>query len=244
MTRKTLNIILFSIISLTLIVTAALTLPKLIADELFPVPPEIVKMIEECKQTLDLSDVDTALVLSIMRQESGFNPNAQSYAGAQGLGQIMPATWRGIVNREPRIAAISTDAWNAKANTCGTVYYIAGLLGRYADRPDKIEMALAAYNAGPGGAEPGRRPAQTVNYVRVVAGVNLPAYQDRLASSTSTENFAQPKKQMTYLEEILGAVVGQYITDKNLIDKGKVTAEDTPLEKTVKFFAKPFYVQQ
>ncbi len=244
MTRKMLNWILFGGGALIVIVVAALTLPKLIADEMFPVPEDVVAMIEGCKQKLELTDVDTALVLSILKQESGFNPNAVSYAGAKGMGQIMPATWQSILNSEPRIAEISTDPFNAEANICGTVFYTAGMLGRYADRSDKVEMALAAYNAGPGGAEPGSRPAQTVNYVAVVAGVNYPAYQKRLAelSSSSETDFVEDKENLSYLEEILGSVVGSYKADKSLVDTTGVEQAAGPTVQIIEFFSRPFYV--
>ena len=244
MTRKILNWILFGGGALIVIVVAALTLPKLIADEMFPVPEDVVAMIEGCKQKLELTDVDTALVLSILKQESGFNPNAVSYAGAKGMGQIMPATWQSILNSEPRIAEISTDPFNAEANICGTVFYTAGMLGRYADRSDKVEMALAAYNAGPGGAEPGSRPAQTVNYVNVVAGVNYPAYQKRLAelAGSSETNFVENKEELSYLEEILGSVVGDFTTSNSLVDASGVEQANTPTEALIEFLSRPFYV--
>jgi len=238
MTRKSLNWLIFGGGSLIIIVVAFFTLPKLIADEMFPVPEDIVRYIEECKKELDLTDVDTALVLAIMKQESGFNPNAQSYVGAMGLGQIMPATWRGIVSREPRI---SDNPWDAKANTCATVYYTAGQLGAYADSPNKVELALAAYNGGGGAAAgyPNNMPGETINYVRVVAGINYPAYQSRV----SDKNFVEDKEKMSALEEVLYGAVGEYLaSNKGLTDRSKVKKQEPAIIQTLKILSKPFYV--
>jgi soluble lytic murein transglycosylase-like protein len=65
--------------------------------------------------------VSPHLVRAVIQQESGFNPRALSHKGAMGLMQLMPAT--------------ATE-----------VAYLKGLLVRF---QDNVELALAAYNAGP-----------------------------------------------------------------------------------------------
>lgn len=81
--------------------------------------------------------VDPALLASIAKAESGFDPRAVSHAGAQGLMQIMPATARGLGVADPFDPAQAID---------GAARLLKGNLERFGS----VELALAAYNAGPG----------------------------------------------------------------------------------------------
>lgn len=92
------------------------------------------------------SAVEPALLLAMLRQESGFHPRAVSSAGARGLMQIMPATARRVARglRLPysRVRLIEDPEYNL---TIGRSY-IETLLERY---NGSYVLALAAYNAGP-----------------------------------------------------------------------------------------------
>ncbi len=89
---------------------------------------------------------DPALIMAIIRQESGFDPEAQSHAGARGMMQIMPATAKklsGMLGLPYSRSRLKTDRdYNL---TLGRSY-IEGLLERY---DQSLILALAAYNAGP-----------------------------------------------------------------------------------------------
>ena len=87
------------------------------------------------------------VVLSMMRQESAFNPAAVSRAGAIGLMQLMPATAQEIAARLA-LPEISVEQLHDPqlSITLGTRYF-AELLERY---QGNVVLALAAYNAGPG----------------------------------------------------------------------------------------------
>lgn len=85
--------------------------------------------------------VRTDLVRAVVQVESAFNPRAVSPKGAMGLMQLMPATAReyGVVN-----------AFNPAENIRAGVAYLRRLLDRFSNNE---ELALAAYNAGPGAVD-------------------------------------------------------------------------------------------
>ncbi|MSM38120.1 MAG: transglycosylase SLT domain-containing protein [Geobacter sp.] len=80
--------------------------------------------------------VDRSLVKAVIQAESGYNPNAVSRKGAQGLMQLMPKTAQHL-----KVA----DAFNPEQNIRGGVRYLRFLLDTC--KGDEV-MALAAYNAG------------------------------------------------------------------------------------------------
>ncbi len=109
--------------------------------------------------------VDEKLIHAIIKQESNYNANAVSSAGAMGLMQLMPATAkdRGVKN-----------PYSIEENIAGGVKHLRDYLSRY---NNNIEMALMAYNAGPGTvsrrgveslADLYKMPKETQNYVKKV----------------------------------------------------------------------------
>ncbi|MEO5336611.1 MAG: lytic transglycosylase domain-containing protein [Magnetospirillum sp. WYHS-4] len=95
------------------------------------------------------SKADRALVFAIVRQESGFNPRAQSPAGAQGLMQIMPGTASFVANDRRYRGKNRSDLLDADLN----LYLGQKLIGRLLDDPavqgDMFQLA-AAWNGGSG----------------------------------------------------------------------------------------------
>ncbi|MBK8175323.1 MAG: lytic transglycosylase domain-containing protein [Rhodospirillales bacterium] len=95
------------------------------------------------------SPVEDALVLAIVRQESGFDVQARSPAGALGLMQLMPATARGIASKLGLPYSPSDLTGSAQYNLALGQAYVASLLNRF---DGSYILALAGYNAGPGRA--------------------------------------------------------------------------------------------
>jgi soluble lytic murein transglycosylase len=88
------------------------------------------------------SSVDTAVLLGLVRQESGFDPRARSGANARGLLQVLPTTAK-EVHRRAKADHLYDSSTNIKI---GATYYAR--LVNYFD--GSFEKALAAYNAGMG----------------------------------------------------------------------------------------------
>ncbi|MBI4536015.1 MAG: transglycosylase SLT domain-containing protein [Ignavibacteriae bacterium] len=90
---------------------------------------------------------DWRLVLAIMRQESGFEIEAESHKGASGLMQIMPATSKEVA----KVLEID-DMTHPKNNIRGGIFYLKRLYNLFegAEEIDRIRLSLAAYNAGVG----------------------------------------------------------------------------------------------
>ncbi|HEX7590465.1 MAG TPA: peptidoglycan DD-metalloendopeptidase family protein [Candidatus Limnocylindrales bacterium] len=81
--------------------------------------------------------IDPSLLAGLVYAESSFNPKALSNCGASGLTQLMPDTARGLG---------VTDIWDVQQNLNGGAKYISTQIKRFG----RVDLALAAYNAGPG----------------------------------------------------------------------------------------------
>lgn len=124
--------------------------------------------------------VDARLVQAVMQAESGYNSRAVSRRGALGLMQLMPGTARQLSVAEP---------FDPEQNIRGGVTYLRQMLDEFGS----VDLALAAYNAGPGAVRRHRGVppfAETRAYVRRVlslyrgGGVGAPLIGLALAGGT------------------------------------------------------------
>ncbi len=109
---------------------------------------------EIIKVQADNLGIDWRLLASLSYQESKFDPNSESWVGAQGLMQIMPATAKELGVKEP---------FNPADNIKGGTKYLAQLLDEFKDAEDSLQQlkfALASYNCGLYHVKDGQRLAK------------------------------------------------------------------------------------
>jgi soluble lytic murein transglycosylase len=90
-------------------------------------------------------DLNPALLAAVIDQESKFNADAKSSAGAIGLMQLQPATAKGIAIRTGGSKFVLSDLYNPEINVRYGAWYLHHLLQKYGGDE---KVALAAYNAG------------------------------------------------------------------------------------------------
>ncbi|WP_157109796.1 lytic transglycosylase domain-containing protein [Thermanaeromonas toyohensis] len=123
------------------------------------VPGELRKLLEEVARQYQLP---LNLLQGVVKAESNFNPQAVSPSGALGLMQLMPETARALGVKNP---------FDPRENLEAGARYLRQMLDLF---QGNIDLALAAYNAGPGtvqryGGIPPYR--ETQEYIKKVKGI-------------------------------------------------------------------------
>lgn len=117
------------------------------------------KYIALAEKYAEMYNIPTELIPLQIQQESNYDERAGSYAGAQGLMQLMPETARSLGCNDP---------WNPEANIkagCKYLRQMYDMFGRW-------DLALAAYNAGPGAVQKYKGIPdykETQNYVAIIS---------------------------------------------------------------------------
>ena len=107
---------------------------------------KVMEIEDEIGRHAESYGVDVDLAWAVCLYESGGNSNLNSWAGAQGYFQVMPATFRSL---------------RVDTNIEAGVKYLSQMIGRF----DREDFALAAYNGGPGRVSRGRPPLESLQYV-------------------------------------------------------------------------------
>lgn len=129
-------------------------------------------------------DIELPLAYAISRQESEFNPDAQSPAGARGLMQLMPSTAR-LLARQLGVtfdlSRLSDPNYNMQLGT----HYLGNLINGF---DDSYTLSIAAYNAGPGRSRqwterfgrPGYDLNQSINWIEMIPFAETRNYVQRV----------------------------------------------------------------
>lgn len=185
------------------------------------------------KQAASQHGISEGLIKAVMHTESGFNVNARSPVGAQGLMQLMPATARRFN---------VSNAFDPHQNIMGGAKYLSWLMKRF---NGNTSLVLASYNAGEGnvakynGIPPFR---ETQDYVRRVTsryqnlyagGINHSSSGNAQINSSNTaqgsliaqsNNYtASPQPTANYNREVIRLADGSY-TDR-VVHSGTYSTE-------------------
>jgi len=133
------------------VVTMKRAYPEWVSEAGDRLPPEVWRILfplryqDELRAAADQAAVDPALVAAVILQESTFDAQALSRAGARGLMQVMPATGQRIARAKGkrfRRAALHDPVTSLDFGT----HYLRQMIDQYGG---SVEKVLAAYNAGP-----------------------------------------------------------------------------------------------
>lgn len=142
-------------------------------------------------------NVPVTLLKAVAKAESGFDANAVSSAGAQGVMQLMPSTAESLG---------VTDPFDARSNIMGGAKYISEKLKQY---DGDIELALAAYNAGSGNVE---------KYGGVPPFPETQNYIDKIKSYMGTD--------LTTGQTVASKTEDKTVTETDRLSSGVFSAED------------------
>ncbi|TLQ39027.1 peptidoglycan DD-metalloendopeptidase family protein [Streptomyces marianii] len=145
------------------------------------VPPEYAQLILDAAAACD-AGLPPAILAAQLKQESGFNPDAGSPVGAQGISQFMPGTWQtwGVDGNGDG----KRDVWDPEDAIPAQGKFMCSLVKKGKAHPQyngsPIELALAGYNAGWGRVDQYRgvppesfARGETYNYVKNIMAMSV-----------------------------------------------------------------------
>ena len=194
------------------------------------------------RQAAQNAGIDPEVFARQIQQESGFDPNAKSPAGAVGIAQIMPSTAQGW----------GVDPTDPQASLDAAAQHMKGYLDQSGGDWSK---ALAMYNAGPN-VDMNNLPAETQNYISTILGQqgsqNTPSSDSnpqKVQATTDAAAAGAPPEQLAWAEQHLGdqayiglceqfvekagGTTGQYASAIDAWDGQKNTRVDDPSLKGI-----------
>ncbi len=215
--------------------------------------PEIIKLLYPelyvKEVTKHANGLEVAFVLSLMRQESSFNPNAQSPRGAMGLMQVLPSTARGA-KRKKAAPKAPINLKNPDANIAAGCKYLREQIKKY--ESNEIPT-LAAYNAGPTVATrwleryQGAAPllwADLVPYPETrsyVSGILRGRFWYRYLMGNSSESQQGSTQELAYAEHLLGKRLAPNIASRTAPSSVLTFLARTPQESAEESEEEPIY---
>jgi soluble lytic murein transglycosylase len=150
---------------------------------------EMVEYLFPVKKFPDAGTPETALVLGVIRQESAFDPEAVSSAGALGLMQLMPATAKYVSKKLGLKYAKEKLTSDTNFNISLGRAYLTELL---ADHGGSYVLSIAAYNAGPRRVsewtarfrDPRRKDVDVIDWVELIPLSETRNYVQRVLENT------------------------------------------------------------
>ena len=169
---------------------------------------------------------DWRLVVAQMYQESGFDPESSSYAGARGLLQVLPRTAR-------EVGADPTRLHEPSSNIRAGVRYLEWTWNRFPDLAPgpRLWFALAAYNAGVGHVREARRVARQQNldanawFDNVERGMLLLAEEPW--ASQSMHGFVRAAEPVRYVRQIRDRYRA-YLDHFRVLNEDRMASEPLP----------------
>lgn len=135
----------------------------------FDISPSYKQVKHHLREASREQGIDMELLQAVIATESGFDPQAVSPKGAVGLMQVLPATAQRYGVTGDGKASIATKLTDPRTNIRAGARYLRDLIRMF---PGRLELALAAYNAGEGAVQrAGNRIPnfrETQNYVKTV----------------------------------------------------------------------------
>ncbi|MGC1174686.1 lytic transglycosylase domain-containing protein [Polaromonas sp.] len=133
--------------------------------------------------------IDYSLLQALISTESGFNAHAVSPKGAVGLMQVMPPTAERYGVTAGKNSTVAKKLTNPKVNIKTGARYLADLIRMF---PGRLELALAAYNAGEGAVQRAGNKVpnypETQKYVKTVMQLYTGLEPSADAAATATSN--------------------------------------------------------
>ena len=142
--------------------------------EFFQISPTFKLVRQHLRDASSDHNIDFELLQALIATESGFNTGAVSPKGAIGLMQILPATARRYGVEGDKKTALEAKLTDPKINIKTGTRYLRDLINMF---PGRVELALAAYNAGEGAVQKAGNQIpnykETQNYVKTVMQIYL-----------------------------------------------------------------------